>query len=212
MGVMFPGSVSQNAATAQPGLRARKRQHTRERLMEAGLQLFFAQGFENTTLQQIAEMVDIAPRTLFHYFAAKEDIVTAWQDRSRAALVAAIAEQPLRGGPWRVIERAIVAILRERSGDNLALARLIEATPALRAHDQMKQDDLARAVGAALHARFADQLSPMQANLFAVAVIGAIHVARRHWLADGGRRNPLSYGLKCFALLKEGLLSQAWSG
>lgn len=57
------------------GLRERKKQQTRDAIIDAALDLFERQGFEATTIAQIAEAADIAPRTFFGYFPSKEDVV-----------------------------------------------------------------------------------------------------------------------------------------
>lgn len=73
------------------GLRERKREQTLQRLTEAAMKLFLAKGYEATTLDDIAAAAEISRRSFFHYFASKEDVVVAWQDRSADALTAAIA-------------------------------------------------------------------------------------------------------------------------
>ena len=60
---------------ARPGLRERKKQQTRETIVRVALQLFAERGYENTTLAEIADAADISRRTIFTYFASKEDIV-----------------------------------------------------------------------------------------------------------------------------------------
>src|SRR5580704_3071965 len=83
--------------TAKEGLRARKRRETRQRLAETGLRLFLKQGYEATTLDQIAEAAGVSRRTVFHYFDQKEDILLAWKSGLGEAMGAAIlAERPDR--------------------------------------------------------------------------------------------------------------------
>jgi AcrR family transcriptional regulator len=61
--------------TPRLGLRERKKQQTRDRIAREALQLFAERGYDETTLADIADAADVAPRTIFAYFDSKEDIV-----------------------------------------------------------------------------------------------------------------------------------------
>ncbi|MFI6870049.1 TetR/AcrR family transcriptional regulator [Nocardia sp. NPDC050406] len=61
----------------RPGLRERKKRQTRDRIIDVALELCDTQGFEATTVEQIADAADVSPRTVNRYFTNKEDIVLA---------------------------------------------------------------------------------------------------------------------------------------
>ncbi|KHL04186.1 TetR/AcrR family transcriptional regulator [Sinomonas humi] len=68
---------------AVPGRRERQRLQMRRRLLEAALSLFEAQGFEATTIDQIAERADVARQTVLNHYPTKRDFVLAWGERRR---------------------------------------------------------------------------------------------------------------------------------
>jgi AcrR family transcriptional regulator len=72
------------------GLRERKKQRTREQIIEAAMGLFAERGYHATTIADIAEAADVAPRTFFSYFPSKEAVVFHNVDRDMDALAAAL--------------------------------------------------------------------------------------------------------------------------
>ena len=63
------------AVSPKPGLRERKKQRTRQTIVDVGTRLFVEQGYQQTTLAQIAEEAEVSTSTFFNYFATKVDIV-----------------------------------------------------------------------------------------------------------------------------------------
>ena len=96
-------------AAAKPGLRERKKQRTRQAIVDTATRLFLQQGYQQTTLVQIAGEADVATSTFFNYFATKVDIVFCLLDVVTASAQQRIAERP-EGEP--AID-AIAAWLRE---------------------------------------------------------------------------------------------------
>ncbi len=76
------------------GIRERKRRETLARIAETGLRLFMAKGYENTTLEEIAEAAGISRRTFFYYFKSKEEIILVWQTASVEYIRSAVLAQP----------------------------------------------------------------------------------------------------------------------
>ena len=98
------------SATPQAGLRERKKARTRAALRQHALRLFREQGYQQTTVEQIAAAAEVSPSTFFRYFPTKEDLVL--QDDMDARLIAALEQQPAELGPVA----AVRAATREVSG------------------------------------------------------------------------------------------------
>ncbi|MGW1022159.1 TetR family transcriptional regulator [Streptomyces sp. NPDC002577] len=95
-------------AAARPGLRERKKQRTRDALLRAALELFTANGYEQTTVDEIADAVDVSQRTFFRYFANKEEAAFAVQDMVESRFVAAVHERPPHEAPLDALRRAVL--------------------------------------------------------------------------------------------------------
>src|SRR6516162_426995 len=65
------------AAATRVGLRERKKQKTRQTIVEVATRLFADKGYAETTLAQVAEEAEVALSTIFNYFPGKPDIVFA---------------------------------------------------------------------------------------------------------------------------------------
>lgn len=76
------------------GLRERKKQQTRDRIVREALKLFAERGYDETTLADIADAADVAPRTIFAYFDGKEDIVLCKERSFLEALRTKLDERP----------------------------------------------------------------------------------------------------------------------
>ncbi|MGJ6962389.1 TetR family transcriptional regulator [Streptosporangium sp. G11] len=122
----------------RPGLRERKKQKTRLALVDAALALFQEQGYEATTVDQIAAAVDVSPRTFFRYFATKEDVALSLLDDGQEVMLAELATRPAEEPPFVALShavRAMVTVLEEGDHDDTArflkAHEVIDSTPAL---------------------------------------------------------------------------------
>jgi AcrR family transcriptional regulator len=94
------------------GLRERKKRQTRTALIDAALELFLRQGYEHTTVDQIAEAVEVSQRTFFRYFAGKEDLLAYYMGTAEETLIAALTARPAGEPPFVAAAEAFRAFFR----------------------------------------------------------------------------------------------------
>lgn len=122
-----------------PGLRALKTQLQREQLIDAGLALFFENGFEGTSVTDITDSIGISQRTFFRYFKTKEELAFDWINANGDFAVEVLSRQPAGQSPIESMS-AMHRQLAMRMDDNLQFSarvtRLIFESPTLaaRAH------------------------------------------------------------------------------
>jgi AcrR family transcriptional regulator len=105
----------------RPGLRERKKARTKASIQEHAVRLFRAQGYDATTVEQVAEAAEVSPSTVFRYFPTKEDLVIS--DEYDPMLIAAFRAQPPGLGPVPVLRGALRETFARMSADELAVQR-----------------------------------------------------------------------------------------
>lgn len=145
-------------AVDEPGRRERKKQRTREALIEAAFELFQAKGFEATTVEEIADAVDVSSRTFFRYFASKEDLPLTVQEEQFGAILEALEGRPPEEPVLTALRNAMVSIARASERGELGfdaawaqcVIEMMSQSPAILArsleHAQKKQADLTRVI------------------------------------------------------------------
>ncbi len=103
------------AADAPLGLRERKKLRTKAAIVAVGLDLCDTQGFDATTVEQIAAGADVSPRTVNRYFALKEDIVLAPIDDFGVTVAAALRTQPA-GNELQALCGAYLQVIEAEAG------------------------------------------------------------------------------------------------
>lgn len=98
--------------------------------------LFLERGFEETTIDQVAEAAGISRRSFFRYFATKEDVVLGDLADRGHRICAALAVRPPGEQPWEAVRAALLALRDEGPVDTdaeLRITRMLHGTPSLRA-------------------------------------------------------------------------------
>ena len=179
----------------QPSLRDRKRARTRQALVDAAIDLFNRDGYEQTTIADIAAAAEVGSRTFFNYFASKEELLFPESDARVQAAIEAIAERGPQDGPTDVLLRALQTIgaAGDASGGDMAggLAglrlRLIRTIPAVRGRALQVQLEAQREIARHLFQAFPDTLDEVSAAAVTGAFVGAITAALQVLLEDSDR-------------------------
>jgi AcrR family transcriptional regulator len=179
------------AAEERPGLRERKKQRTHDALLRAALELFTTQGYEATTVDEIAEAVDVSQRTFFRYFANKEEAALAVEGMTVAHFVEVLRERPPHEAPMEALRQAV---LEGWDGLNdtvesavpvelyLRMYRVIESTPVLLAAHLRRSMEVEETLARVIAEREGLDVDTDPRPRLAVAVFsGVMRVTERQW-------------------------------
>jgi AcrR family transcriptional regulator len=175
-------------------MRARKRERTRDEIVDAALHLFVDHGFEATTVESIAAAADVSQRTFFRYFPAKEDVLfdEAGSARQRDRIVAELEAHDGGVAPVRMVVDALRTLQPTWESELPTLMmrhRVVNETPALASRARRRRHLWESAVVETLSQRFGtstDTLLELQVTV--AATTAAVQVALDAWVASGGRR------------------------
>jgi AcrR family transcriptional regulator len=156
--------------------------NARGRLAQAAFALYGEQGFEQTTVAEIAERAGLTERTFFRHFADKREVLFAGADTLRELLVSTVAKAPESLAPIDAAAaglEAAGALIQE--GGELALQRqaIITASTELQERELIKLASLASALAEALRRR---GVNDPAASLTAEAGIAVFKVAFERWV------------------------------
>jgi AcrR family transcriptional regulator len=170
-------------STGHVGLRERKKARTRASIREHALRLFREQGYQATTVEQIAAAAEVSPSTFFRYFPTKEDVVL--QDDMDTRMMEAFSRQPADLPPIAAIRAATKEALASFSPDEMVLVReaagLTLTVPEIRAR---AIDEFARAIDAmakAIGERTGRPPRDLAVRTLAGAIIGVVMSATMPW-------------------------------
>lgn len=191
----------------EPGLRERKKAQTRERLRDAAIDLFLRNGYDGTTVAQIAAAADVSEPTFFRYYGSKVAVAVEPIRDLVDALTAAVAAQPAQLSPVEaclaVADDATINAAIPPPEVPAALRQLqSEAVLAglLRIFDDGRQtfaDDCAKRLGV-------EPMDPL-AQQTAGAIFGVILGATRAWVHDPSTPHPTEGAKAGLQMLQRGL-------
>jgi AcrR family transcriptional regulator len=158
------------------------------RLQEAALTLYGEQGYENTTVTQIAESAGLTKRTFFRHFADKREVLFHGSGQLQELFETEVANAPESAAPLDAVATALDAVAVEfekRREGAAARQQIIAANPELQERELIKLAALAEAVAEALRRR---GVGDPAAILTAEAGMTVFRVAFGHWVDPANRK------------------------
>ncbi|MFD3530427.1 TetR/AcrR family transcriptional regulator [Streptomyces sp. NPDC058664] len=164
--------------TESMGLRESKKQETRQLISDHATRLFIEQGFERTTIAEIATAARVAKKTVTNYFPRKEDLALDHHEAFTASLARAVADRAAGESALTALRREFAAAVEQC--DPVAgfagpeFARMIADSPTLSARLRELHDQREEALAAAL-ADVVPADAPAIAPRAAAALLAAAH-------------------------------------
>jgi AcrR family transcriptional regulator len=170
----------QDSQMAEQTLRERKKRRTRQAIRAAAIHLFTTQGVAVTTVEQIATMADISPRTFFNYFDSKEQAVSLpYRLRSEIRISTPVVDV------WAAVEQSCLALAKTLEADIDERQTLIDGIRLCQREPVLR--DIASAQRGRWEHHMMQALDPTLANRVMVnAAAGATWGSLTHWAEHGG--------------------------
>jgi len=176
---------------APPTLRNRATRAVRAEIAAVAMRLFVQQGFEKTTVDQIAAEAGLSRTSFFRYFATKEDVILGHLEELGQQVLDALAARPAGEPPWQALRHAFDLLVEESAKlpeQGLSMRRLLHDAPSLKASQLGKQQgwldllapEVARRLGVP-----GDACDPRPRALVAAA-LGCLNAAVDVWTDSGG--------------------------
>lgn len=154
------------------------------------MQLFAEQGYDATTVAEIARAAEVTERTFFRHFADKREVLFAGQDDFLAMFSDPIDAAPSDTAPFDLVRTAIVAtgafFDREKRPFSRARQAIIEANPALQERELAKLATLKVHLGALLRDRGVGEPT---ATIAAETAVTVFHLTFQQWIAPDEERS-----------------------
>lgn len=173
------------APGAQPpmGLRERKKLRTRVAIRKATYRLIAEQGYDATTIEQIAEAAEVSPSTVFRYFATKEDIVLTdeYDPIMEASLRSRPADEPPLVSVRLMMVETLSSFIATENEELRERTRLMVEVPAIRARMTETMSDTAKILSQVLADRTGRGADDLRIRVFVAAVLGALREVTLYW-------------------------------
>ncbi|MEU4667916.1 TetR family transcriptional regulator [Amycolatopsis sp. NPDC023774] len=185
------------------------RRQLRRALSSAAVDLFVANGYEATTVDEIAAAAGVGRRTFFRYFDTKDDVLFANHDEIVTEMEQAFERADPSRDPVEVACSTVSLVLDYYAADlDVSLKRftLTRTVASLRDKEVATVDRYQRVLARYLQTRFAEQgddTASLRAAVAAAAIAAANNHVLRRWLRSGGKDDIAASAARAFALVGE---------
>jgi AcrR family transcriptional regulator len=184
-----------------PSLRERHAERTRDSIVAAAYELFAAKGYAETTIDEIAERADIAPRTFFRYFPAKEALLFHGSDDQVDEAVAKLRARPADESPYEsllAVLRSIAAELTHGNKREMLLAKLAAENDRLFEHHRaVVMCQFEEKISKVLKERAGEKADTLGIEAAVAAMLATFGTAIRSWIRSGASDDFEPYLERC---------------
>lgn len=207
MSVMTAARTSAPADRPQLGLRERKKIKTREAIRTATYALVLEQGYDATTIEQIAERAEVSPSTVFRYFPTKEDIVLT--DEYDPLIMEEVRARPA-DEPWpdtiRYVMRKAAQVGIEEDAEVARLrTQLLAEVPAVRSRMMESMSVTGSMLCQAIGERTGRDPESLEVRVYAMSFIGGLMETSLYWAENGHQDDFLTLIDRTMDVLEHGL-------
>lgn len=176
-------------------LRERHTERTRDAIIAAAYELFATKGFGETTIDEIAERADIAPRTFFRYFPSKEALFFSNADEQVDNAVEMLRARPISEPVYDslvAVFRANAAELSQGDKREMLLAKHAAENDRLFEHHRaVVMCRFEESITEVLQERAGDDADPLGIEAAVAAMLAAFGTAVRAWIRGGAKPKDL---------------------
>jgi AcrR family transcriptional regulator len=189
-----------------PDLRSLTRETVRAQIAETAWSVFAERGFDDVTVNEVAEATGISRASFFRYFSSKEEAVFVALEALGAEIATALEERPPQEPPWEALRRAFDAARPNYASNparSLARLNLTRETPSLRAHQLERQAQWRSLIGPALARRTGQDPDDVRVEAVVGAALAALDAATEKWALSGGKLDLTALIDDAFAAIAE---------
>lgn len=186
-----------DAITQSPSLRDRTRRAVQGELVDVAIRLFIQNGYDEITVEQIAEAAGMSKRSFFRYFPSKDALLLGKYDRLGEDFAVALSARPRDEATWAALRRMFDGVVDyisdpEHAAQAEAVDRIVQASGSLRAGYLERMQRAQERIVAVIEERASGEIGELEAGAVVAAAFAALSTAHLHAARTG---TPLSDAL-----------------